>query len=375
MKHIVYSHTLPPTNVRVRKNIQAFLNLGYNVSYYGINRVGHTKFYEVDFITRDNLKIFVEEKPISNRFGGFFQLLKFIKNFADFIKLNNPDIIVITNEELFLVSFFLTREFKQRIVIDAIDALDLRSKENFFIEFCLKSYVNYVRKNIKSIVEVEEFRSNLRPTFKNKTIIVRNTHAIFDSSLDLNQDERYKAIISNKFIYCSGTLNKDINGIELLIKAIRSFDGIKIVVAGFISDFKLITLLKNNSQNVVFLGSISTADSMYLLSKSLCYFAYYSPSIKNFKLAAPNKVYEAFMFGKPLLINYECLISSFCKENGFGFIAKFDSINDLIMNIQKILSIDNWEDISDKIKNNFNANYKWEKESLKWEEAFNRLGI
>ncbi len=375
MKHIIYSHTLPPTNVRVRKNINAFLNLGYAVSYYGINRVGYTKFFESDFITKDNLKIVVEERPLSNRFRGFFQLLKFIKNFADFIKLNNPDIIVITNEELFLVSFFLTRELKQRMVIDAIDALDLRSKENFVVEFLLETYVNYVRKNIRSIVEVEEFRSNLRPNFKYKTVIVRNTHDVLELKLNLNQDEKFKRFISHEFIYCSGTLHKDINGIELLINAIHSFKGIKIVVAGFISDLKLIKLLENNSQDVVFLGSISSEDSLYLLSRSLCYFAYYSPTIKNFKLAAPNKVYEAFMVGKPLLINSECLISNFCTENGFGFVANFDNINGLVTNIQNILNIENWAYKSEQIINNFKRNYNWENECLKWEEAFNRIGV
>lgn len=375
MKHIIYSHTLPPTNVRVRKNINAFLNLGYAVSYYGINRVGHSKYYEGDFITRGNLKILVEEKPISNRFRGFLQLIKFIKNLAKFIKSNNPDIIVVTNEELFLVSFFLKKELKQRMVIDAIDALDLRSKENFIIDYLLKTYVSFVRENTKSIVEVEEFRSNLRPTFKQKTVIIRNTQDIFDLKSNLTQNEKYKSIISNKFIYCSGTLNKDINGIELLIEAIHSFDGIKIVVAGFITDFKLIKLLKNNSKNVFFLGSIPLEDSIYLLSKSLCCFAYYSPSIKNFKLAAPNKVYEAFMIGKPLLINCECVISNFCVENGFGFAAKYNNINKLILNIKNILSVDNWDIKSSVIKNNFKTNYTWEKESLKWEEAFNQLRV
>jgi glycosyltransferase involved in cell wall biosynthesis len=375
MKHIVYTHTLPPTNVRVRKNISAFLNLGYVVSYYGINRVGHAKFYDADFITKKNLNIVVEEKPIYNRFRGFLQLIKFIKNLANFIKSNNPDIIVITNEELFLVSFFLTRKLKQRIVIDAIDALDLRSKENFIIDYLLKTYVNFVRKNTKSIVEVEEFRSNLRPSFKKKTIIVRNTQDILDLNLNLNQDEMYKRVISHKFIYCSGTLNKDINGVELLIKAIDSFDGIKIVVAGFISDFKLIKLLKSNSQKVIFLGSVSLEDSIYLLSKSLCCFAYYSPSIKNFKLAAPNKVYEAFMIGKPLLINSECLISQFCIENGFGFTAKFNNLDELILNIKNILSIENWDIKSSEIKKAFKTNYTWKKESLNWEGAFNRLEV
>ena len=373
MKKIVYSHTLPPTNVRVKKNVYAFLNLGYSIFYYGINRIGHKKFSDNDFVLSSNLNIYVDEKPIPNGLRGIFHFLKFIKNFANYIQINNPDIIVITNEELFLVSFFLTNKLREKIVLDAIDALDLRSKQNFIVEFCLKKYVNYVRSRVTRIVEVEEFRSDLRPSFKNKTIIVKNTPAIHSLNFNSEQAERYKNIISHTFIYCSGSLSSKINGIELLIKAIQQFNEIKIVVAGFISDFELINLFEKNSKHIIFIGSISLEDSIYLSSKSLCYFAFYSPTIVNFKLAAPNKVYEAFMLGKPLLINSECLISTFCRENGFGFTSNYNSVKGLVTSIQHILEIEQWEDKSKIVKTNFKNNYAWEIECLNWRAAFRHL--
>ena len=47
----------------------------------------------------------------------------------------------------------------------------------------------------------------------------------------------------------------------------------------------------------------------------------------------------------------------------------------MISFIKNILSIENWDIKSSEIKKTFKTNYTWKKESLNWEEAFNRIGV
>jgi hypothetical protein len=57
--------------------------------------------------------------------------------------------------------------------------------------------------------------------------------------------------------------------------------------------------------------------------KASAIFAHYKPLNQNFRLAAPNKVYEAFALARPLLINSEAVISQMCRDEGFGYVSPY----------------------------------------------------
>lgn len=360
---VLYAHTSPINNVRITKNIKKLIT-NNKVIYVGAERDAMNSINSsfLDEINSGKLVYILKKKKILNGIKGLFGFIQFIFLLNNQIKKRKPDLIILTNEELVFCLKIINPFLKIKIFLDAIDALDIRTSSKRLPKFILSKIVNFARKKSSLIIEVEEFRNKLRPQFNDKTIIIRNTPSVVKLSKKINTE--------GKYIYASGSLNKDINGLEVLLSACNNYK-IKIIIAGFISDRGLLQLI-NAHNNCQYIGQVSYEDSLNYAFNSSALFAYYSPVIENFKFAAPNKVYEAFMLGKPLIINSECVISSFCELNNFGFVNDYYDIIGLQDTLQKIFS-EEFIFNDTIVKNKFNRYYDWKIESKKWDKAISKL--
>lgn len=364
--NIIYAHTTNTQYVRVKKNLEYFDTLNANVIFFGARRAGQKVNKESDKYS--NIKIIYFDKILQHGWRSLVNFVAYLYRLNRLIKKNKPDVLVLTNEELYLSLLFVNRN-KTKVVIDAIDALDIRVETNFLMKKILNKFVKYVRAKSNKIVEVEDFRKERFPQYINKTSVIKNTPNVlnqnFKSSKSFHQECDY--------IYASGSLNQNINGLEVLIDALDIVNSkkntkIKLIIAGIILGDELSKKIKNN-HHVSYIGSISLEESHYLASKSIAMFAFYKPDRLNFIYAAPNKVYESFMLGKPLLINEECIISKFCKEKGNGYVSKYNDEVELSNNILNI--IDKPYKFSNELKEDFKQTMSWEKERKKWSKVIN----
>jgi hypothetical protein len=325
---LLYYHTASPTYVRCDKFVQEFQNHQIDYTFLGAQRKG-VQVWESDANCRKS----------KFRFGhGFLSILPLISYILEgviLLRRTRPDKILITNEELYLIP--LLARYKGIVILDAIDALDIRTNNTpgiihrFFVAFTL-----FVRRRVSFIIEVEEFRSERLPEFKNKTFVLRN----IPEDIDFPQiiEPRDKA---EKYIFAWGSLNEDVNGVEKLIAAVDFMnktrkDKIKILIAGVIRGANLLQMISER-ENILTLGFIERQECFSLLDNCLAAFAFYKPINQNFILAAPNKVYEALALGQFLLINSECKISSMCVEAGYASKIKFDDVNGISSAIEGIL--------------------------------------
>jgi glycosyltransferase involved in cell wall biosynthesis len=259
-----------------------------------------------------------------------------------------------------LATLFLDKRY--HIALDAIDALDIRSDSLASLRGLIRRFVSYARGKADLVVEVEEFRSTLRPAFKNKTIVVRNTPAATNHATeDPVATDDLNPLLPQKYIYASGSLNSYINGLETLIAAAKRFDGLQVVIAGFIKDQPLLDLIEANRDRVVFYGPLSHAQSMALGRQALAIFAHYKPLNQNFRLAAPNKVYEAFALARPLLINSEAVISQMCHDEGFGYVSPYGDVAALEQEIARMQVVQ----VDKSVGTRFNTYFSWGSEKKK----------
>lgn len=362
---IIYAHTTSINYVRVKKNIDFFDSLGDEVIYYGAQREGQEKdnLEELNRLYK-NVTISYFNNTIPHGIKSFFYFFDYIVNLKRLIKKEQPDVIIITNEELYLSLLFSSR--KSRVVLDAIDALDIRVNVNTFFRGILNSFVKYVRKNVDCIVEVEEFRSLRFKKFTDKTKIIRNTpFLIEENSSKLNYHD------GKRYLYASGSLNQDLNGIETLIRAVTYLNeeqhgNVFLKIAGILNGENLRAIVAK-SKYVEFIGSVSFKQSLRIASNSVAMFAFYRPDRLNFIYAAPNKVYESFMLGKPILINKECIISDFCLKMGNGYTSEFNNHINLANNISRIYNSADSKTY-DSLVNDFKTNMCWDIEKYKWME-------
>lgn len=357
---ILYSHTSTPNYIRCLKNITALTEAGHSVIFFGVQREGGPVYDADAFAGVPNLKVELYPHKFPHGLGSAIYLMRFLVALRRKIEEVKPDVVLLTNEELMLATPFLNKRY--RIVLDAIDALDIRSDSLASLHVLIRHFVNYARSKADLVVEVEEFRSTLRPAFENKTIIVRNTPAASNlatvdpaASCDLNPP------LPSKYIYASGSLNSNINGVETLITAAKRFDGLHVVIAGFIKDQSLLDMIEANHDHVVFYGPLSHTQSMALGQQASAIFAHYKPLNQNFRLAAPNKVYEAFALARPLLINSEAVISQMCRDEGFGYVSPYGDVAALEQVIACMLQIR----VDKSVGARFNTCYSWGNEKRK----------
>lgn len=357
---ILYSHTSTPTYIRCLKNITALTEAGHSVFFFGAQREGGPIYDSEAFAGIPNLQVELFPHKFPHGLGSAIYLLRFLVALRRKIEEVKPDVVLLTNEELMLATQFLNKRY--RIVLDAIDALDIRSDSLASLRGLVRRFVSYARSKADLVVEVEEFRSKLRPAFHNKTIVVRNTpEASNPATVDPIATSDMNPQPPQKYIYASGSLNSDINGLETLIAAAKRFDGLHVVIAGFIKDQTLLNLINANREYVVFYGALSHVKSMALGRQASAIFAHYKPVNQNFRLAAPNKVYEAFALARPLLINSEAVISQMCRDEGFGYISPYGDVAALEQQIARMLEVR----VDKSVGARFNTYFSWGSEKKK----------
>lgn len=336
---ICYLHTSSPKYIRVDKFINSFLEKGDKITFFGAMREGE-KWKDEVFAINSNIRF-------KHGLKSIFSLFMYIYKASRFIRNTNPDVVIVTNEELYLA--VIAAGYKGYVVLEAIDALDIRSRKNIIFDKVTK----LARSQVNLIVEVEDFRKERFPKLLDKTVVVRNIPTVNYSSLDLQLPEKY--------IFAYGSLREGINGIEQLIKATEELNeegkNFSIVIAGYIDGLGLDRMV-SSSPHVRFLGKLTHGECMTIGKSAKALFAYYKPVNVNFVMAAPNKYYEALLLGKPLLINSETKISREIASKGEGYASEYENVEVLKKNLETILS-----EYENPIQ----------KSSLSWEVDFNKF--
>ena len=154
------------------------------------------------------------------------------------------------------------------------------------------------------------------------TIIIYNSPSDglkVDISLQEKKDSLFK-------IFYAGVLSQD-RDFESLIDAVADFDDVKIEIAGYGYYKGEIEKLSTKHARITYLGPI-----MYdiVIEKTLqadLLFALYDPGVPNNRYASPNKLFEAMMCGKPILVSDETAMADIVREENCGFVVPYKDVD------------------------------------------------
>lgn len=330
MTRVAYIYSELPSYIRVKKNLKIFSEICDEVVFIGANRSGKSYIFDR---AECNVKYEIYDKKISH--GGFlsiYQSLGFAFFVLNYLKRNKFDVLVFANEELLWVSKFIS--YKPTIICEILDSLAIRtiglvSLLNPFF----KLYCNYFYRQCDHLIEVSQHRLDFRRYQHKSVFVIPNcpeSHPVvsFDSP-DLK---------NLKYIYVSGSVIPNCSGIETLIKAFENnyFSGLKIVYSGRLNG-KWAEECFFSKEFVINLGSLTPAQSLTVARSSIAMFAYYKPINLNYILASPNKVADALMLSKPVLMNNECQAKSILQESGLFLGGAYNDVEILSMNLMKLL--------------------------------------
>uniref|UniRef100_A0A7C3MKX3 Glycosyltransferase n=1 Tax=Dictyoglomus thermophilum TaxID=14 RepID=A0A7C3MKX3_DICTH len=95
-------------------------------------------------------------------------------------------------------------------------------------------------------------------------------------------------------------------------------------------------IIRNTRENIIFLGRLSYIDALRVYYESDAIFAIYDPSVPNHKFSSPNKLFEAMMLSKPIIVAKGTGIDKLVMEEKIGLIVDYGNIKDTEDAIRKL---------------------------------------
>jgi glycosyltransferase involved in cell wall biosynthesis len=122
-------------------------------------------------------------------------------------------------------------------------------------------------------------------------------------------------------VFYGGMIAKD-RGLKDLVAACEDV-GAKLIVAGHGPDEAQLLGGIESSHAAMYLGTISYQEVLEQTAACQVVAALYDPSVPNNKFAAPNKLFEAMMLGKPVLTSEGTLAADIVREVRCGIVVRY----------------------------------------------------
>ena len=343
---------------RVEKEARVLHNNGFNVVVVGWDR--EDIFEKVE--ERDFGKIY--RLKIKAKFGTG------IKNIRHLIRWNIA----------LLVWLFQNRKNYQFIhacdfdtVIPALISKILKKKKVIYDIFdfyadMLRNVPNFLRGVIRSIdlhligladaviIADESRREQIKGSKPKELVVIYNS-----PSIQINQIRNPIKTDYDLIIGYVGLLQKE-RGLLEVINVTKKHINWKLILAGFGGDSELIHDYGKNTPNVEFLGRVSYEKALEIYSGCDILFAIYDPSIPNHKYSSANKLFEAMMLGKPIIVAKNTGMDELVDRYKLGFIINYGNEKEIEEALRKVEGWDltRKQNFATHAKSIFEKFFSWE---------------
>ncbi|MED4730173.1 glycosyltransferase family 4 protein [Aneurinibacillus migulanus] len=308
---------------RAMKTAVWLYHAGYTVRIIGWDR-------NCDSAEKENVNgVDVKRFRIPSSYGkgirNIFQLFLFnIKLFCTLFK-DTPDAIHACDLDTVVPAMLIKKIKKVKIVYDIYDFY-AESRRVGKLEPLIRWIERYISRKSDFIILAHEKRieqlGKLPPIEKKKVITIYNTPE------DIQITKRSGIVPLHPFFSYVGILSHD-RGLLSVIDAVAELNNVRLVLAGFGSLEQVIMEKALLGNNTTFLGKIPYEDAIIIQGSSLAIIAMYDPLVPNNRYAAPNKLYEAAMLGKPVITSEGTLFADIVKQEGIGYVVPYGDVEKL----------------------------------------------
>ena len=185
---------------------------------------------------------------------------------------------------------------------------------------------------------------------------------IYNSPPDyLNLKDMQKLRDKNEIIiFYSGLITKS-RGLEYIIESIKDIDGAKLIMGGVGDDRELFKMI-DECKKVSYLGWIPSYDEVIKKSsESDILFRFSDPKIPKTKYESPNKLFEAMMLGKPIIVSDLSSMANIVKRENCGIVVTYGdvhAIRETIINLKLDLQLR--KDLGDNGRKAYDTKYSWQ---------------
>lgn len=310
MKPIIYIKGSSLLDVRLQKFLSFFVNRGEDIAFWGWSRDGNKpcmKGVEAQYLLSG---------------GGFgkksklfiYYILWVIIVFLRCMRTNLKEKVIIAVDFDSSLPIYWASKFKKiNYIYEVYDDFALRYRFPSFVKKFVHRKDIKIMKRAKCVIHVDENRVNFKDC---NWIVIENTPTdFFDGEL------RNYSEIENKFAVI-GYFSRQ-RGVQSILDFAKNNPKAKFLVVGrFIEQEDKDAYLA--LPNIDYHDFMPQKDLYSMMVNCCAIFSLYDPTVEINRLAASNKVYDAMMFGIPVITNKEVINSGFIKEHNLGFVIDYD---------------------------------------------------
>jgi len=167
-----------------------------------------------------------------------------------------------------------------------------------------------------------------------------NVTVIYNSPPDLFRESKAITQTSDVFtLFFSSLLHTDRqSNLDKVIQALQGIEGVRLIIAGYGNQGEEMEQWAGKSSGTVqFVGRISYAEALERTMAADVVVSLYDPVVPNSRYASANKLFEAMMCGKPILVSRQTAMAAIVEKENCGLVVdsgRVEEIKEAIMRLK-----------------------------------------
>jgi glycosyltransferase involved in cell wall biosynthesis len=312
---------------RVEKAATALGNYGYTVRILGWDRSASLK--EFDSAYQVPIQRLGFQADYGTGLQNFPALLRWQWGLFHWLILHREEIDIIhaCDFDTVIPALFMKLLWGKKVIYDIFDfyADHLRATPGW-----VKSLIRFVDRRCvgwaDSVILVDNARINqIGGTKSKKFVVINNTPPDVLPKLLKNKNNSQSDLFRIAYV---GLLQIERGLIEIL-NVMQKHPEWTLTLAGYGGDEIRIKERASEMENVKWYGRVSYERALELSFQADVLFATYDPDIPNHQYASPNKLFEAMMLGKPIIVARNTNIDHIVEDEDCGLIIKYGDTDQL----------------------------------------------
>lgn len=311
---------------RVEKEARCLQAQGHSVTILGWDRSGELPRQE----TTGGLCIYRQriKAGYAHGLGNLFPLLRWQISLIGWLirHASAYDAIHACDFDTVLPALLCAKLLKKKIVYDIFDfyADHLRATPGW-IKDLIRGVDRWVIDQVDAVILVDDARLvQIAGTKPARLVIINNTPEDYGNSL-----QPRKRMDGDAFRIAYIGLMQVERGLLHLIEVLRKHPEWALDLAGFGGDEEWLLESARGAGNIAWHGRIDYRTALELESAADVLVALYDPKIANHRYASPNKVFEAFMLGKPVIVARNTNVDRIVSASQSGLVIEYGDASEL----------------------------------------------
>jgi glycosyltransferase involved in cell wall biosynthesis len=367
---ITRSNPISP-DPRVEKIGRALIGAGYSVQAIGWDRTGNLPQQE----TRDGLPI--HRLPIRGEFargvGNLFPLLKWLWGLWRWLIQHQAEFVVIhaCDFDTILPAIWMKTFYRKQVIYDIFDfyADHLRATPEM-VKTIIRRVDLWAIGKADALILVDDARVEQIAGSKPRLITI-----IYNSPEDVREKFLHsdKSTTSELTLAYIGLLQVE-RGLLQVLTVLSNHPDWQLDLAGFGGDQEIILTASANLSNIHWHGRVSYEQALQLSSAADVLFATYDPAIPNHKYSSPNKIFEAMMLGKPIIVAAGTNMDRMVANADCGFIVPYGDIPSLEKALASLASNPELvERLGENARQAYETHYHWAMMSQRLTQLYEKV--